>query len=148
MRLYCLTLALAIAFFAVPDANAEVDALRDLRPAITECWEPPPAIQRLEVTVRFSLNSRGGVIGRPAITYSNLSDDEALNREFVASVLSAVANCTPVKLSAAFADAMAGRPVTIRFLWDKRRRWIAPRTAAFPFSPRAASPGRVPEPIG
>jgi hypothetical protein len=107
-------------------AHAEVERLKDLPGAITACWAPPRSLQRLEVTVRFSLNSEGYIIGRPTITFSNLVADEGTNRQFVASILTALGQCTPVDLSPSFAAAFAGRPVTVRFVSDKKRKSIIP----------------------
>src|SRR5687767_11768662 len=105
-------------------AHAEVNSLKELRPALIACWQPPPSLERLDVTVRFSLDRQGAIIGRPAITYSELSHDERTSRAFLASVLRALAECTPLELSESFGNAVAGRPVTLRFLWDKRRKSI------------------------
>jgi hypothetical protein len=115
-------LSLALSFVSLDSAQAEVNSFKELRPAIMACWRPPSSLERLDATVRFSLNRRGAIIGQPAITYSELSEDERTSRAFIASVLRALADCTPVDLSDAFAEALAGRPVTIRFVWDKRRK--------------------------
>ena len=101
-------------------AQAEVKRLADLWPALTECWNPPPSLDPLEATVRFSLNRAGEIIGTPAITYASLGDDENTQRAFIRSVLLALAQCTPVSLSQSFAEAFAGKPVTIRFRWGRR----------------------------
>lgn len=119
---YCFAVLGAIAVLAPAAARADVNHLSDLRRALGQCWTPPPSLDPLEATVRFSLNRDGGIIGKPAITYSQLGNDQGIQRAFIRSVLMALAQCTPVALSPSFADAFAGRPVTIRFTWERRRK--------------------------
>jgi hypothetical protein len=125
MRYRALLFTVAV---AVPlGAGAEVNRLKDVPGAIAACWVPPASLERLEVTVRFSLDRQGKIIGRPAITFSLLGDNEVTNREFIVSVLNAIAQCTPVDLSSSFAEAFAGRPMAVRFVWDKQRKSLIPR---------------------
>ena len=52
-----------------------------------------------EATLRFSLRRDGSIIGKPAITYVKLGANEALNRDFIASVLGGLEACTPVAIT-------------------------------------------------
>ena len=123
---YCLAILCVVAVVAPAPVQADVNSLSDLWKALGQCWNPPPSLDPLSATVRFSLNRNGDIIGQPAITYSQLGDDEGIRRAFVRSVLLALAQCTPLPLSPAFAEAFAGRPVTVRFAWERRRKSMAP----------------------
>jgi hypothetical protein len=92
-----------------------VNNMRDMWPALTACWKPPAHTKGMEVTVNFALKRNGEVLGKPRITYSKLNGDPEVGRVFVASVLSALAQCTPLKLSDSFGGAVAGRIFSIRF---------------------------------
>jgi hypothetical protein len=97
-----------------------VDKLADVVPAIGACWRPPSGLrgfERAEVTARFSLRRDGSLIGSPRTTYA--TGELALNaREMLTrSVVEAIAACTPVRISASLGNAMAGRMITIHFIY-------------------------------
>ena len=53
-----------------------LNTIRDLFDALGACWEPPPLDQSspgTEITIRFSLNRAGRLIGEPRFTYSTPS---------------------------------------------------------------------------
>ena len=70
----------------------------------------------MEITVRFSLKRSGDIFGELRITYSNLHGTTDAQRDFRNSVLAAVRECTPLNLSDALGSAIAGRPISIRFI--------------------------------
>lgn len=123
-----------------PGAGAEprISTLGEVGPALTRCWRAPDGLEGHEVTLRFSLRRDGTLIGAPRITYSRLPGDDADARRFVASVLAAVAACLPVAVTDELGAAIAGRPLTIRFLATRAspaRARAAPSDRALP-SPR------------
>lgn len=99
-------------------AGPEVDRIDQIGPALRRCWEPP-ALSRPEAgamaTVRFSVRRDGTLFGRPRLTWETRRGDAALQERFSDSVVAAVTNCTPLRLSRRFGEAIAGRPITIRF---------------------------------
>lgn len=119
-------LALAIAGVAVllaaavpaaaSDARPLVATLRDLGPALTACWRAPAGSTGSEITVAFSLDRSGALIGKPRITYSKLGGVAADKRDFVAAALSALSACLPLNVSPGLGGAIAGRPLTVRFV--------------------------------
>ena len=95
--------------------SATVDRLDQIGPALMRCWQPISAYRGMAVTVRFSLNRSGELLGEPRITYANLSDMPRLDRQFIASVLSAIEQCLPLDITDGFGGAIAGRPITVTF---------------------------------
>lgn len=120
LRRYAMTLVslLGVAF-AGDSARAQppggVDRLDQIGPALMRCWEPISAYRGMAVTVRFSLKHSGELLGEPRITYSNLSGMPRLDRQFIASVLSAIEQCLPLDITDGLGGAMAGRPIAITF---------------------------------
>jgi hypothetical protein len=66
-------------------------------------------------TVRFSLRRDGTIFGQPRVTWETRRTDPDLRERFTASVIDAIRNCAPVRLSPRFGASIAGRPFTIRF---------------------------------
>jgi hypothetical protein len=104
--------------------RAPVDKLVEIGPAITACWHPPPDSAGSELVVRFSLNRWGVLIGKPEITFSKLNGDEPARRRFVATVLAALASCTPLPVTEGLGGTIAGRPIAIRFISSRRAEAI------------------------
>jgi hypothetical protein len=97
-----------------------VDKLADVVPAIGACWRPPSGLrgfERAEVTARFSLRRDGSLIGSPRTTY--VTGELALNaREMLTrSTVEAISACTPLRISASLGNAIAGRMITIHFIY-------------------------------
>ena len=108
-----------------------VNTLREVGPALSACWRPPQAAQSYEVTVRLSFKRTGEVLGRPMITFSHFNGDPADQKRILASILTGLAQCTPLNLDPSLGEAIAGRIFTIRFTppslradapWGKRSR--------------------------
>jgi hypothetical protein len=95
---------------------APVATLRDLGPALTACFRAPDHSAGSQVTVRFSLTREGTLLGRPAITFSKLVGNPEDQRAFVAAALGGLAACTPVRLTPGLGGAIAGRPLSVRFI--------------------------------
>ena len=98
-----------------PGAAAPITTLKELMPALARCTKPAPDTAGSELTIALTLNQRGELLGRPAITYAKLVGDYAAKRQFVASILVGLAECTPVTISEKLGQAVAGRRLTIRF---------------------------------
>lgn len=98
--------------------EGEVDRIGDIAPAIRRCWTPPPMDgpnAGAMATVRFSLRRDGSIFGQPRVAWGAGRADPDLQRRFTASVIDAVRDCAPLRLSKRFGAAIAGRPFTIRF---------------------------------
>jgi hypothetical protein len=94
---------------------APANTLRELFPALTRCWRAPAGSEGSTVTVGITLRRDGTMFGQPTITYSKLMGDAEAQKGFVASVLAALAACTPATISDGLGGAIAGRRILIRF---------------------------------
>lgn len=95
-----------------------VDRIAEIAPALRRCWSPPAfddGGSGAMATVRFSIRRDGSLFGQPRVTWESRGADPALRRRFTASIVEAVRDCTPMRLSPRFGAAIAGRPFTIRF---------------------------------
>jgi len=112
-----------VAFVRLADAEeAKVDTLQQMFARLGSCWKSPvlpPNDPGMQITVSFSFKRNGEILGKPRITYESeyASDDERLiYRTAVAETLQ---RCTPMPLTDGLGNAVAGRPLRIRF--DARR---------------------------
>jgi hypothetical protein len=106
-----------------PDAEKRLDSMRVFFAALRACWEPPPIEQaqsRLEMSVRLSFNRNGDIIGRPRVTYTSPDTPYETKEVYWRAITAALQRCTPMPFSKAFGNAVAGRPIAIRFV-DNRK---------------------------
>ena len=99
----------------------EVDTIRATFPAVGSCWTPPAGLTKLEtveITVRFSLRRDGSVIGAPRVTFATAGAETRARQRLAAAAIEAIHRCTPLKLTKGFGDAVAGRPIAIRFIYQ------------------------------
>lgn len=109
-------------------SERKLDTLRELYAALRACWVPPAADRGrtgMELTVRFSFNRSGGIIGQPRFTYVSRIGNPAVQDLYRRAVLDSLAGCTPLPFTAGLGGAIAGRPLTIRFIDDRRPRGTA-----------------------
>ena len=108
--------------------ETKLNTLRELNAALRACWVPPPADRGrtgMELTVRFSFNRAGRIIGQPRFTYVSRVGNPAEQELYRRAVLDSLAGCTPLPFTAGLGRAIAGRPLTIRFIDDRRPRGTA-----------------------
>ena len=97
-----------------------LETVRDVASVVRGCWSIPEGLRRLErieVTVRFSLRADGSVLGQRRVSFATLPADTRARDLLARSALDAVADCTPLRLSPALGRAIAGRPFAIRFTY-------------------------------
>ncbi len=97
-------------------APAQVNTLEALGQALTACFHAPDGSAGSQITVLVTLRRDGGVQGKPRITFSHLIGSDEAKRAFVEAALSSLRACTPVALTPALGGAIAGRPMTIRYV--------------------------------
>ncbi len=101
-----------------------IDDLAQISPFLRGCWSPPAGFRqrsRIDMTVRFSLTRNGDFVGAPRLVYANARASKAQRRALLDSVNAAVRACAPLPLSNSFGAAIAGRPLSIRFVVDGGR---------------------------
>ena len=103
-------LSIAPAFAAEP-ANS-INAMFD---EINRCMSTVRLAEGTDVTIRFMLNRRGGLIGKPRLTYAHWVGDEADRRASAASIAQGFDHCLPLPITDALGGAIAGRLIARRF---------------------------------
>ena len=98
------------------DGGDGIATLRELGPALTRCFQAPSGSAGSQITVRFSLDRNGAVLGQPRVTFSVLVGTAEQKQAFVAAALDALDHCTPVHVTPGLGSAIAGRPLSIRFV--------------------------------
>jgi hypothetical protein len=100
-----------------------LDSMRVFFAALRACWEPPPldkAQSRLEMSVRLSFSRTGEIIGRPRVTYTSPNTPQETKLVYWNAITAALDRCTPMPFTKSFGNAVAGRPIAIRFV-DNRK---------------------------
>lgn len=94
-----------------------VDRLDQIGPALRRCWKPPAlqAGDSAAASVRFSLRRDGTLFGQPRVTWEMRRSPPGLRERFTDTLMRAVRDCTPMRLSPGLGGSIAGRPITIRF---------------------------------
>jgi hypothetical protein len=109
--------AFSLAASPAPAQSARPNTIKQMFAELNACMNG--AGLRLEkgtdVTVRFALNRRGGLIGKPRITYGHWTGDEADRKASAASIAQGFDACLPLKISDALGGAIAGQLIVYRF---------------------------------
>ncbi len=99
-------------------ADAAIERLDGIPPALARCWHP--LHEGDEATVRLAFRRDGSVLGEPRITYhrSGGHGEAALS----ASLAEAVRACTPLRFTPSMGGAIAGRVLSIRLIARPREQ--------------------------
>ncbi|MPZ38112.1 MAG: hypothetical protein GEU95_08600 [Rhizobiales bacterium] len=100
-----------------------VNSLRELYAALRACWEPPPLQEvshGMQMSVRFSFKRTGEIVAPPRVTYTSSDADPETRRIYGRAIDAALERCTPMPFSEKMGAAIAGRPISIRFI-DNRK---------------------------
>ena len=95
---------------------APANSLRELHTQLYACMNVPSAMRGSEITIVFSINRDGSLVGKARIYQVGLSDQPSNENEFVAGAVSAFQKCLPLNVSKRLGDAMAGRPIILRII--------------------------------
>ncbi len=99
-----------------------LDTIRDMFAALRACWVPPQkdaARHGMEYTIRFAFKRDGEIIAPPRMTYATHDVPADVRNVYRDAVHAALARCTPLHFSEGMGDAVAGRPIAIRFVDDR-----------------------------
>jgi hypothetical protein len=109
-----------------------VNSLKEVFEALFGCWKPPPATAAtpMDITVRFSFNRSGEILGKPRITYESATATDNDRLAYRVAVMEALQRCTPMPFTEAMAGAIAGHPFAIQFRTHleplEKRAWLPP----------------------
>jgi hypothetical protein len=127
MRL-SITVAVACAGIAInapwrgAAAQDPIAHARDVRAALRACWIAPGDQVPRQISVRFSFNRDGQVVGQPLITYENPQPSEESRAAVRDALAQALARCTPLPLSDEFRKVISVHPIAVRLGEGWRRR--------------------------
>jgi hypothetical protein len=96
-----------------------LDSIRDMFAALRACWVPPPkdeARHGMEYTIRFAFKRDGDIIAPPRVTYASHDAPADVRDVYRDAVNAALKRCTPLHFTDGMGDAVAGRPIAIRFV--------------------------------
>ena len=107
--------ALAATFWLVAAAGAAEPAnnFRALFAGFNGCMASVKVATGTDVTILFSLNRRGALIGKPRITHAEWPKD-ADPRASAQEIAQGFNRCLPASITDAFGRAIAGRPFVYR----------------------------------
>ena len=97
----------------------DLDTIGDLFAALRSCWTPPPADAArpdMQMTVRFSFNRSGGMIGAPRMTYATMGVSADTRATYLKAINASLGACLPLKFTGDLGGALAGRPIAIRYV--------------------------------
>jgi hypothetical protein len=128
----CVLLALALAgATAAQERSPEgrlkrpatpLNTIQEVFRALEACWIPPDldhAKPGMQITVLLSFKRSGDLNGEPRITYETPSASEPQRLAYRLALAQAITRCTPLPFTEALGKALAGRPMTMRFI-DRR----------------------------
>jgi len=107
---------------ATEAASAEpppLDSIRAMYAALRGCWVPPPkdeARHGMQYTIRFAFKRDGAIVAPPRVTYASHDAPPAVRELYREAVDAALKRCTPLHFTDAMGNAVAGRPIAIRFV--------------------------------
>ena len=102
-----------------------LNTLQDLFAALRACWTPPPEEDMrpgMEVSIRLSFDRAGNILGEPRFTYTTRDVTQAQRNTYRRAVVDSLNRCTPLPLTAGLGGAIAGRPLSIRFVDNRKLR--------------------------
>jgi hypothetical protein len=109
---------------AAQSPRAPINTLNELEAALLACWEPPPIEQSrpgMQVTVLMSFKRNGELFGQPRITFQSRDASEAERASYRTAVAEMLERCASLPFTQALGNALAGAPLTMRFVDDRER---------------------------
>ena len=95
-------------------AETPADSIKSMFAELNRCLVSVRLVPGTDVTVQFSLNRRGELIGKPRITHAHWEGEEKDRRATAESIADAFDHCLPVAISDSLGGAIAGRPIAYR----------------------------------
>ena len=70
----------------------------------------------MQISVRFSFNKSGELIGPPRMTYATAGVPAEIRQTYLKAINDSLDACLPLKFTDGLAGALAGRPIAIRYV--------------------------------
>jgi hypothetical protein len=103
--------------YQMPDHD--LDTIGDLFAALGSCWSPPPADaarEGMQMSVLFSFKKSGAMIAPPRMTFATPGTPADVRNTYLKAINASLSGCEPFKFTAGLGDAIAGRPIMIRYV--------------------------------
>jgi len=97
----------------------DLDTIGDLFAELRSCWSPPPADsarEGMQMSVRFSFNKSGRMIGPPRMTFATAGVPADTRTTYLTAINTSLDACLPLKFTDGLGGALAGRPIAIRYV--------------------------------
>lgn len=96
----------------------DLDTIGDLFAELRTCWSPPSDNARtgMQMSVRFSFNKTGGLIGPLRLTYATAGVPANTRTTYLNAINASLNACLPLKFTSGLGGALAGRPIAIRYV--------------------------------
>jgi hypothetical protein len=110
--------------------EGKLNTLNDVFAALRACWVPPPLAEArpgMEISVRLSFNRKGEVMGEPLFTFVTPGVSPEHRGAYQRAVAAALSRCAPLPFTDGLGGAIAGRPVSIRFIDQRNQRGAGAR---------------------
>jgi hypothetical protein len=109
-----------------PRRPPQLNTLRDVGMALEICWRAnqPPLDQArpgMNVTVMLAFTRTGALLGEPRFTYMTPEASAETKALYQRAVVAAINACTPLPISEALGNALAGSPKIMPFI-DRRNQ--------------------------
>lgn len=106
----------------------DLDTIGDLFAALRSCWSPPADNARggMQMSVRFSFKRSGEIIGAPRVTYATSGVAQDTRETYRKAISSSLGGCLPLKFTGGLGGALAGRPIAIRYVDNRKLEQSAP----------------------
>ena len=76
----------------------------------------------MQITVRFSVTRTGKILGRARITFETEAATDPQRIAYRIAVMSMLQRCTPLRITDALGNAIAGRPLSIRLIDGRQQQ--------------------------
>jgi hypothetical protein len=97
----------------------DLNTIGDLFAALRSCWSPPPADaarEGMQMSVLFSFKKSGAMIAPPRMTFATQGAPADIRNTYLKAINASLSGCEPFKFTAGLGDAIAGRPIMIRYV--------------------------------
>lgn len=105
-----------------PAPDARINSIHDLFAVLRTCWEPPAREQAQEgvaMSVRLSFRRSGDMMAPPFVTYTTPGTKADTKKAYQRAINAAFERCAPLPFSKTFGAAIAGHPISIRYVDDR-----------------------------
>jgi hypothetical protein len=105
-----------------PSPDTPIESIQDLFAVLRTCWEPPAreqAQEGVQMSVRFSFRRTGKIVAPPFVTYATPGTKIDTKQVYQRAINAAFERCAPLPFSKTFSAAIAGRPISVRYVDDR-----------------------------